>query len=129
MSASDTQSLETAATAALEAAQAILADGATADVSDLAVQRLLTAGTLLFARKSEQEDRSFPPLTGPDAATATDVAVTVTDLLRAVNLNTFDLAMWSNRPRPKTSPLTTSSSQLVAMVLMMVVLLRRGAAG
>jgi hypothetical protein len=111
MSGSDTQALEAAAAAALEAAEAALANDATADISDLAVQRLLTdlavqrlltAGTLLFARKAEQEDRYFSPLTGPDAATATDVAITVTDLLRAVNLNTFDLAMWSNRPRPDT---------------------------
>ncbi len=100
MSASDLQTLETAAQTALEAAEAALAGGDTAEISDLTVQRLLTAGTLLFAHKCEQEGRSFSPLTGPNAATATDIAVTVTDLLRAVNLNTFDLAMWSNRPRP-----------------------------
>ncbi len=100
MSGSDTQALEAAAAAALEAAEAALANDTTAEISDLAVQRLMTAGTRLFARKAEQENRYFSPLTGPDAATATDVAITVTDLLRAVNLNTFDLAMWSNRPRP-----------------------------
>ena len=100
MSGSDAQALETAAAAALEAAQALLANGDTAGVSDRAVQQLLTAGTCLFARKTDEEQRYFPPLTAPDAATATDVAVTVTDLLRAVNLNLFDLAMWANRPRP-----------------------------
>ena len=102
MSGSDTEKLEAAAAAALEAAEAALANDATAEISDLAVQRLMTAGTRLFARKAEQENRYFSPLTGPDAATATDVAITVTDLLRSVNLNTFDLAMWSNRPRPET---------------------------
>ncbi len=102
MSGSDTEKLEAAAAAALEAAEAALANDATAEISDLAVQRLMTAGTRLFAAKAEQENRYFSPLTGPDAATATDVAITVTDLLRAVNLNTFDLAMWSNRPRPET---------------------------
>ena len=102
MSGSDTEKLEAAAATALEAAEAALANDATAEISDLAVQRLMTAGTRLFARKAERENRSFSPLTGPDAATATDVAITVTDLLRAVNLNTFDLAMWSNRPRPDT---------------------------
>ena len=100
MSGSDAQKLEDAATAAFEAAQAVMAGGVTAEISDLAVQQLLTAGTRLFAAKAEQENRYFSPLTSSDAATATDVAVTVTDLLRAVNLNTFDLAMWSNRPRP-----------------------------
>lgn len=100
MSASDTEKLENAAVAALEAAEAALASDSTADISDATVQRLLTAGTRLFARKAEQEDRYFSPLTDANAVTATDVAITVSDLLRAVNLNTFDLAMWSNRPRP-----------------------------
>lgn len=97
------QTIEAAASAALQAAEAALADGTTAAISDLAVQRLLTAGTRLFAAKAEQENRYFSPLIGGDPATATDVAITVTDLLRAVGLNTFDLAMWSNRPRPDTN--------------------------
>lgn len=103
MSGSETtsaQNLEAAATAALDAAEAVLASDTTGEISDLAVQRLLTAGTRLFARKAEQENRYFSPLTDSHAATATDVAITVSDLLHAVNLNTFDLAMWSNRPRP-----------------------------
>jgi len=103
MSGSEAQAIETAASAALEAAEAALANGTTADISDLAVQRLLTAGTRLFAAKSEQEDRYFSPFTDASVVTATDVAITVTDLLRAVGLNTFDLSMWSNRPRPDTS--------------------------
>ncbi len=103
MSGSEAQAIEAAATVAMEAAEVALADDATAEISDLAVQCLLTAGIRLFACKTEQENRYFPPLTSPDAATATDVAVTVTDLLRAVNLNIFDLAMWSTRPRPDTN--------------------------
>jgi hypothetical protein len=106
MSGSETQTsaqqLEAAATAALEAAEAALVNGTTADISDLAVQRLLTAGTRLFACKAEQENRYFSPFTDASVVTATDVAITVTDLLRAVGLNTFDLSMWSNRPRPDT---------------------------
>jgi hypothetical protein len=41
MSGSEAQAIEAAASAALEAAEAALASGATADISDLAVQRLL----------------------------------------------------------------------------------------
>ncbi|NKB49095.1 MAG: hypothetical protein GKS02_06995 [Alphaproteobacteria bacterium] len=100
MSGSDTEKLEAATAAAMEAAEAALASGATADISDLAVQRLLTAGTRLFAAKTEQENRYFSPLIDAHAVTATDAAITVSDLLHAVNLNTFDLAMWSNRSRP-----------------------------
>lgn len=103
MSGSEAQAIEAAAAAALEAAEAALANGTTADISDLAVQRLLTAGTRLFAHKVEQESRYFTPFTDARIVTATDVAITVTDLLSAVGLNTFDLSMWSNRPRPDTT--------------------------
>lgn len=95
----DAARLAAAAGEALAAAERALAGEATAAVSDEAVQRLLTAGTRLFARKVEAEGRYFPPLTGHDAATATDVAVLVTEMLRAVNLNLFDLSMWADRPR------------------------------
>ena len=89
---------------ALEIAEKALNDGTTDQISDETVQRLLTAGTRLFANKIEMEDRFFLPFTSPEATTATDVVVTVSDMLRAVNLNTFDLAMWFQRPRPSDNP-------------------------
>lgn len=92
--------IDTAAATALEVAEKALADGKTEDISDETVQRLLTAGTKLFANKVEMEDRFFLPFTSTEAATATDVVVTVSEMLRAANLNTFDLAMWFRRPRP-----------------------------
>jgi hypothetical protein len=88
-----------AADAALAAAEQALAEESTSDISDLAVQQLLTAGTRLFARKIERERRYFPPLTAGDAVTPTDAAVLVTELLQTVNLNLFDLSMWAGRPR------------------------------
>ncbi len=92
--------IDAAARTALDVAEKALNDGTTDQISDEAVQRLLTAGTRLFANKIEMEDRFFLPFTSPEATTATDVVVTVSDMLRAVNLNTFDLAMWFQRPRP-----------------------------
>ena len=92
--------LEAASRTALEVAEKALNDGTTDQISDEAVQRLLTAGTRLFANKVEMEDRFFLPFTSPEATTATDVVVTVSDMLRAVNLNTFDLSRWFRRPRP-----------------------------
>jgi hypothetical protein len=89
-----------AASAAFAAAEQALADDTTSEISDDAVQQLLTAGTRLFARKVERERRYFSPVTAGDAVTPTDAAVMVTELLQAVNLNLFDLSMWATgRPR------------------------------
>lgn len=96
--------IDSAAEKALEIAEKALADGKTEDISDETVQRLLTAGTKLFANKVEMEERFFLPFVSTEAATATDVVVTVTEMLHAANLNTFDLAMWFRRPRPGETP-------------------------
>jgi hypothetical protein len=97
---SDFAALEAAATKALEVAERALRDGETERIPDETVQRLLTAGTKLFANKVEMEERYFSPYTSPEAVTATDVVMTCSDMLRAVNLSTFDLAMWFRR-RPE----------------------------
>ena len=98
--ASDLGALDAATETALAIAEKALDDGATEAIPDEAVQRLLTAGVRLFANKVEMEDRVFLPFVSAESATATDVVVTVTEMLHAANLNTFDLAMWFRRPRP-----------------------------
>lgn len=98
MSSSD---LEAAARNFLDAAEKALRDGSTAEISEKTVQCLLTAGTRLYANKSEMEETFFNPFVEPVETTATDVVVTVSEMLRAVNLNTFDLTMWFRRPRPE----------------------------
>ncbi|MDA0239008.1 MAG: hypothetical protein O3A84_03140 [Proteobacteria bacterium] len=99
-SEADFGELDAAATRALEIVEQALREGETEGIPDETVQRLLTAGTRLFANKVEMEERFFSPYTGPEAVTATDVVMTCSDMLRAVNLSTFDLAMWFQRPRP-----------------------------
>ena len=101
-SAPDLGALGDATETALAIAEKALDDGATEAIPDEAVQRLLTAGVRLFANKVEMEDRVFLPFVSAESATATDVVVTVTEMLHAANLNTFDLAMWFRRPRPGT---------------------------
>ncbi len=98
--APDLDALGEATEKALAIAEKALDDGTTEAVPDEMVQRLLTAGTRLFANKVEMEDRVFLPFVSAESATATDVVVTVTEMLHAANLNTFDLAMWFRRPRP-----------------------------
>src|SRR5665647_510976 len=91
--------LQASAGEAFAAAERALADQQTEKISDAAVQQLLTAGIRLFACKMEMEQRYFSPLTGHDAVTATEGAMLMTELMRAVDLNLFDLSMWASRPR------------------------------
>src|SRR5678815_60491 len=101
MSSSDPQAdLETAATAALAAAEKLLNAGESAKVSDETVHRLLTAGARLYANKMELEDRWFGPFLSQESVTATDIVMNVCEMLRFADLNIFDLAMWFRRPRP-----------------------------
>jgi len=95
----DIATLIRAAAEAFQAAERALEREETADIPDEAVQQLLTAGTRLFARKVDVEDRYFLPVTARQAVTATEVVVTVNDLIRAVDLNLFDVSMWASRPR------------------------------
>jgi hypothetical protein len=104
MSASDSDDtiagLGSSADAALAAVDELMARGATDAVPDETAQRLLLAGVRLFARKVDAEHRNFRPVPAADSVNATEVAVTVTELMRAAGLNMFDLAMWSGRARP-----------------------------
>lgn len=95
----DVATLVRAAREAFEAAERVLEREETADVSDEAVQQLMTAATRLFARKVDVEDRYFLPVVSRQALTATEVCVAVTDLIRAADLNLFDVSMWASRPR------------------------------
>jgi hypothetical protein len=93
------QRLEEAVGAAFAAARELLEKEETAQVSDVVVQHLLTAGTKLYARKAELERRNFSPLV-PQSVTATDAVVVMGGMLDSVNLSVFDLSMWvDGRPR------------------------------
>ncbi len=92
-----TSDLSEISESALEESLRALERGKTAQVSDETVQALLTAGVRLYARKVDQEGRDFMPVRDLGKMSATDVAVTVTALLKVSDLNLFDLAMWTNR--------------------------------
>jgi len=88
------------AEAALAAVERLASNDATDEVPDETAQRLLLAGVRLFARKIDREHRTISPMPQSASLNATEVAVTVTELMRAADLNVFDLAMWSGRARP-----------------------------
>lgn len=78
-----------AATQLLERA---LAGADLAAVADTELQQLLAAAVRIYAAKNEQHEslKVFPP----HSVTATDVVVTATAMLDAVDVGVFELGMW-----------------------------------
>lgn len=64
-------------------------------VPDKAVQRLLAVAVSLYAAKAVQGS-TIDAFVGPDVVTATDVAITATSMLAAVEVEVFELAVWQN---------------------------------
>jgi len=62
------------------------------------LERVLTAAIKLYAANAESEAVPSPPVSA-DKITPTEVVVFVTEMMRAVDLNLFDLSMWYRRAR------------------------------
>jgi hypothetical protein len=62
-------------------------------LSDAEVQDNLAKAVRLYAKRAAERDGALPAFAS-DAATATEVMVTVTAMLKAVNLQVFELGMW-----------------------------------
>jgi len=82
----------------VEAAERALASGKPEQVSDAALERVMTAAVRLYAAKAESDTPPAQAVT-PSSVTPTDVVVTVSDLIRSVGLNLWDLSMWFNRKK------------------------------
>ena len=61
--------------------------------SDVDVQNNLAEAIRLYAERAAERDGALPAFPA-DAVTATDVMVTVSAMLKAVNLQLFELGMW-----------------------------------
>ena len=76
-----------------EEAQQTLADGAIDRISEQSVQELLTAAVKLYVAKREAGS-SFSPFVD-ETVTATEVSVTATSMVKAVDMQIFELSLWS----------------------------------
>ena len=63
------------------------------DLSDSDIQSNLAKAIRLYAERAAERDGALPAFPA-DAVTATDVMVTVSAMLKAVNLQLFELGMW-----------------------------------
>jgi hypothetical protein len=61
--------------------------------SDAEIQKMLANAVRLYAERAAEQDDALPAFP-PEATTATEVMVTVTAMLKAVNLQVFELGMW-----------------------------------
>jgi hypothetical protein len=72
--------------------------GAPDAISDRALQQVLTAAVKLYAAKVERRGHDVAPF-ARDAVTATETVVTACGMIRAADLNMFDVAIWFHRPQ------------------------------
>jgi hypothetical protein len=73
-------------------------DGSDNLLSDADLEAVMTAAIKLYTLRAERSGRLPPPISSKDA-TATEVVTVVSEMLRAVDVNMFDLSMWYRRPR------------------------------
>ena len=78
-------------------ARGALARGEPDAISDTALQRVLTAAVKVYAAKVERRGHDVAPF-APGTVTATETVVTACGLIRAADLNMFDVAIWFHRP-------------------------------
>jgi hypothetical protein len=74
--------------------EALVASGRTDEVNAAELQRLISAVVRCYAAKAELEGRF--PVVPRGTVTATDVMVTTTALLEAVNVAVFELGLWQS---------------------------------
>jgi hypothetical protein len=79
-------------------AQRDLSQPEAGELSDEDLAQVMTMAVRLYAARSEARDNYLPALQTGEV-TATDVAITASEMIRAVDINLFDLSMWHGRPR------------------------------
>jgi hypothetical protein len=66
-------------------------------ISDKTLQQVLTAAVKVYAAKVERRGHDVAPFP-QHAVTATETVVTACGMIRAADLNMFDVAIWFHRP-------------------------------
>jgi hypothetical protein len=78
-------------------ARAALKRGEPDAISDKTLQQVLTAAVKVYAAKVERRGHDVAPF-AQGAVTATETVVAACGLIRAADLNMFDVAIWFHRP-------------------------------
>ena len=78
------------------AVDAALGAGKPEAVADESLQRVLSAAVRLYAAKAEDRPRELAPF-GDKPVNATEAVTAICAIMRAADLNFFDLQMWYRR--------------------------------
>ncbi len=81
----------------LRAARDALKRGEPDAISDKTLQQVLTAAVKIYAAKVERRGHDVAPFP-QNTVTATETVVTACGMIRAADLNMFDVAIWFHRP-------------------------------
>jgi hypothetical protein len=73
-----------------------LANGKPEAVPDESLQRVLSSAVRLYAAKSEDRAQELPPF-GDTPVNATEAVTAICAIMRAADINFFDLQMWYRR--------------------------------
>jgi hypothetical protein len=79
-------------------AREALKRGTPDSITDKALQQVLTAAVKIYAAKVERRGHDVAPFTS-GSVTATETVVTACGMIRAADLNMFDVAIWFHRPQ------------------------------
>lgn len=79
-------------------AREALKRGTPDSITDKALAQVLTAAVKIYAAKVERRGHDVAPFT-PGTVTATETVVTACGMIRAADLNMFDVAIWFHRPQ------------------------------
>lgn len=79
------------------AVELALRGGDVTAITDAQLRRVLTAVVKAYAAKAEEAEREIAPFVA-GAVTPTEAVVAACAMIRAVDLNLFDVAMWFRRP-------------------------------
>jgi hypothetical protein len=64
--------------------------------SDADIQAMLAEAVRLYAERAAERDGALPAFPASAMVTATDVMMTATAMLKAMNLEVFELGMWQS---------------------------------
>ena len=67
-----------------------------AGIPDADLARVITAAVKLYAARAEATEQ-FPPLVSPHEVSATEALIAICELMRAADVNVFEVSMWHDR--------------------------------